>query len=183
MPRSRIEPAEPVSLFLQPWTHRRRLDRRCFRTDETCGIETEELWGRRHTYYLGCVPRRRRTREHAAYITLRNIHKSQQAQSCLLLTPVHLGLLCWILLCALTKAKLSLPLKCCLLRARLGLRVPQPLLFSPVVVFVVTSPNLHVDINSLRSLTELMNADYASWYSAPCRSGYTCMYTCVWADA
>lgn len=41
-------------------------------------------------------------------------------------------------------------------------------------------PNLHVDINSLRSLTELMNADYASRRSDTCRSARTCTYACIW---
>ncbi len=41
--------------------------------------------------------------------------------------------------------------------------------------------NLHVDINSLWSLTELMNVNYASRYSASCRSGYTRTYACIWA--
>lgn len=40
-------------------------------------------------------------------------------------------------------------------------------------------PNLHVDINSLWSLTDLMNADYASQCSDTCRSACACTYACI----
>lgn len=115
--------------------------------------------------------------KYCLYNTHRNVRNNKQAQSSFrnLLKNTGYCIEYWMILYACQGQTLSICVMCV---CDLG-GTKSPASFIRLFGVCCHRPNLHVDINSLWSLTELMNVDYASWYSATCRSGCSCTYTCI----